>query len=163
MLTRTAPFPAGGHRTASPTWTSEHVADAVRFAVPLGRALFSAIFLAAVMGHFTPQFAEYARRQGVPAPEILVPLAGVIAFAGGLSILLGYHARIGALLIAVFLVPVTFYMHNFWAVTDTMQRQMQEANFMKNMAMLGAALWMTYCGAGPFSFDNRRAEKRLRR
>jgi len=113
------------------------------------------------VGHFTPQFAEYARRQGVPAPEILVPFAGVIALAGGLSILLGYHARIGALLIVVFLVPVTFYMHNFWAVTASMQRQMQEANFIKNLGLLGAALWMTYCGAGPFSLDSRMAAKRV--
>jgi putative oxidoreductase len=47
-------------------------------------------------------------------------------------------------------------MHNFWAVTDPMMRQMQMAMFMKNIAMLGGALLITQFGAGPWSLDNRK-------
>jgi len=92
----------------------------------------------------------------VPLPSVLVPLSGVIAIAGGLSILLGYHAKIGAWLIVVFLVPVTVMMHNFWTVTDPMMMQMQMMMFMKNLSMLGGALLITQFGAGPFSLDARR-------
>ena len=81
---------------------------------------------------------------------------GVIALAGGLSILLGYRAKIGACLIALFLIAVTPVLHNFWTVADPMTRQMQMMMFMKNVAMLGGALLITQQGAGPWSLDNRK-------
>ena len=57
--------------------------------------------------HFSGQTIAYAASQGVPLPSILVPFSGLLALVGGLSILLGYRAKIGAWLIAVFLVGVT--------------------------------------------------------
>ena len=90
---------------------------------------------------------------------ILVPILvlGVIAVLGGLSVALGYRARVGAWLIVVFLVPVTLTMHAFWGVSDPMMAQMQMVMFMKNLSMLGAALLLAYHGAGPISFDRRRS------
>jgi putative oxidoreductase len=88
--------------------------------------------------------------------SIAVPLSGMIALAGGLSILLGYRARWGAWLIVLFLVPVTIIMHNFWAVTDPNAAQMQQIMFMKNLSMLGAALMITHFGSGPLSLDDRK-------
>jgi putative oxidoreductase len=94
-----------------------------------------------------------AERSGVPFAGIAVPLAGVVALAGGLSVLIGYHARIGAALVAAFLIPVTLFMHPFWAVSEPMGRQMQTASFMKNVALLGAALLIAHFGAGALSLD----------
>ncbi len=125
--------------------------------VVLGRLLFAAIFLMAGLGHFSKQEIGYAAAQGVPLASIAVPLSGVLALAGGLSILLGYRAKLGAWLIVLFLVPVTVMMHNFWAVKDPMIAQMQMIMFMKNVAMLGAALLITQFGAGPLSLDARRS------
>src|SRR3979409_1223699 len=93
-----------------------------------------------VLGHFSPAYIGYAAQQGVPAAALMVALSGVIATLGGLSITLGYKAKIGAWLIVLFLVPVTFKMHAFWAVTAPMMRGMQIAMFMKNVSMLGASL-----------------------
>ena len=107
------------------------------------------------MSHFTGGAASYAQAQGVPFAFILVPLSGVIAIAGGLSIAFGYKAKIGAWLIVIFLIPVTLMMHAFWKETDAMQIQMQMTNFMKNTSMLGAAFLIAYFGAGPCSLDNR--------
>jgi putative oxidoreductase len=73
--------------------------------------------------------------------------------AGGLSILLGYRAKIGAWLIVLFLVSVTPAMHNSWAVHDPMMAQMQMIMFMKNLSMLGGTLLISHFGAGPFSLD----------
>jgi putative oxidoreductase len=92
----------------------------------------------------------------VPLASLAVPLSGVIALAGGLSILLGYRARIGAWLIALFLALVTPALHNFWAVSDPMMHQMQFIMFMKNLSMLGGALLITQLGSGPWSLDARR-------
>lgn len=125
------------------------------YVVPVGRAFFAAIFLMSLLTHFSPQAIGYATQAGVPFARLSVPLSGLIAFAGGLSVLLGYRARIGAWLIVIFLVPVTVMMHNFWAVADPMMAQMQQAMFMKNLSMLGGALLVTYFGAGPISLDAR--------
>ncbi len=131
------------------------------YLVPLGRFLYSAIFLMTLFGHFSAGYIGYAAQAGVPAPGLLVPLSGVIAILGGLSITLGYKAKIGGWLIVLFLVPVTFKMHAFWAVTDPMMHGMQLALFWKNVSMLGAALLITHFGAGPLSLDARRASSPL--
>jgi putative oxidoreductase len=129
----------------------------VRYLVPLGRFCFSLIFLMTPLGHFSRAYVGYAAQQGVPAAALLVPLSGVIATAGALSVTLGYKAKAGAWLLIVFLIPVTFMMHNFWAVPDPMMRGMQLALFMKNVSMFGAALLIAHFGAGPVSLDARRA------
>jgi putative oxidoreductase len=121
----------------------------------LGRLLFALIFLMAGPGHFASQSIAYAASQGVPLASFLVPLSGIIAAAGGLSVLLGYHAKIGAWLIVLFLIGVT-PLHNFWAVTDPMMHQLQMVMFMKNLSMLGGALLITQLGSGPWSLDARR-------
>jgi putative oxidoreductase len=92
----------------------------------------------------------------VPLASIAVPLSGVLALAGGLSILLGFHARIGAWLIVLFLAGVTPMMHKFWGVTDQMMHQMQFIMFMKNVSMIGGALLISQLGSGPWSLDARR-------
>jgi putative oxidoreductase len=87
---------------------------------------------------------EYARGYGAPAPELTVPLTGVMAVAGGLMVALGLWGDLGALLLAAFLIPVTWYMHGFWRETDPMQRANQMAHFSKNAALLGGALVLFY-------------------
>jgi putative oxidoreductase len=125
--------------------------------VVLGRFFFALIFLLAGANHFNKQTIGYAASQSVPLASIAVPLSGVLAIAGGLSILLGYRAKLGAWLIVLFLVPVTLMMHKFWAVTDPMMAQIQMILFMKNVSMLGGALLISHFGAGPFSLDGRRS------
>jgi putative oxidoreductase len=125
--------------------------------VVLGRFLYVLIFLMAGANHFSRQTIGFAASQGVPLASIAVPLSGVLAIAGGLSILLGYRAKLGAWLIVLFLVPVTLMMHKFWAVQDPMMAQIQMILFMKNVAMLGGALLISQFGAGPFSLDARRS------
>lgn len=125
--------------------------------VLLGRFLFAAIFLMSSVGHFSKQTIASATAQGVPLASLAVPVSGLMALGGGLSILLGYRAKVGAWLIALFLVPVTFMMHKFWAVSDPAMAQLQMIMFMKNLSMLGSALLITQFGAGAFSLDARRS------
>jgi putative oxidoreductase len=124
--------------------------------VLLGRFFFVLIFLMAGPNHFSSQTIAYAASQGVPMASFAVPFSGALAVLGGLSILLGYRARIGAWLIVLFLVGVTPMMHKFWTVPDPMMHQMQMIMFMKNVAMLGGALLISQFGAGPWSLDSRR-------
>src|SRR5260221_8872472 len=123
----------------------------MKYIVLMGRVLFSSIFVMASLGHFSDQTISYAAAQGVPLASIAVPLSGVLALLGGLSVALGYKAKYGAWLLALFLVPVTVMMHNFWAIADPMTARMQQAMFMKNLTMLGTAFLISYFGSGPLS------------
>jgi putative oxidoreductase len=121
--------------------------------VVLGRFLYALIFLFGGASHFSKQTIEYAASQGVPLASIAVPLSGIFAIAGGLSILLGYRAKLGAGLIMLFLVRTILMMDRFWAMHDPLMARMHMALFMENLALIGGALLISQFGAGPFSVD----------
>jgi putative oxidoreductase len=122
------------------------------------RTMLALIFLMSALGNKIPNFngiAQYMGSEGVPAPKFL--LAGAIAFllVGSASLILGYKARIGAALLFVFLVLATYYFHDFWTFADAAERQQQTIQFMKNLSMMGAMLFVVANGAGPWSLDQR--------
>jgi putative oxidoreductase len=127
----------------------------MKYIVLIGRILYSAVFISASLGHFSHDAVAYAMDYGIPAASVLVPLSGILAFLGGLSILIGFKARYGAWLIVLFLLPVTFIMHNFWMIDDLQMQATQKAMFLANLSMLGAALMITHFGSGPMSVDKR--------
>jgi putative oxidoreductase len=125
----------------------------------VARVMLSLIFLTSAVGNKIPNFngiSQYMAGEGVPAPKIL--LAGAIAFLllGSASLVLGYQARIGAALLLVFLAAATYYFHDFWTFADAAERQQQTIQFMKNLSMMGAMLFVIANGAGAWSLDGRR-------
>jgi putative oxidoreductase len=125
----------------------------MRYSVLAGRLLFSVIFIIASAGHFSSATIDYAVHEGVPMARLLVPLSGILALMGGLSVLVGFQTRLGAALLVAFLLPVTFAMHRFWTAPDATTFVIEQAMFMKNLSMLGGALIISYFGAGPLSLD----------
>jgi putative oxidoreductase len=123
---------------------------------PAGRILFALIFITAAPRHFTHEGIQHAAEIGVPLAGLLVPISGVMALAGGLSVAAGYKARWGAWLLVGFLVPVTMMMHAYWKLHDPAVIHVQQAMFAKNLSMLGAALLITRFGAGEISMDGRK-------
>lgn len=125
----------------------------MKYMVLIGRIFYSLMFIISGAGHFSKLSIEWASGQGVLMPSFLVPAAGIMAIIGGLSIMFGFKTRWGAWILVVFLIPVTFIMHNFWAVQDDAIYYTQLSNFLKNISMLGGALLIAYHGAGPYSVD----------
>lgn len=123
------------------------------YLVLVGRQIFAMIFMLASAGHLSPAKIALAAEHGVPMPELLVPISGVIALLGGLSVLFGYRARLGGCLLVVFLVPVTLFMHNFWAAPDTALFRWQLFSFARNFVLLGCACQLVRVGAGSLSLD----------
>jgi len=123
----------------------------------IARISFSLIFLLAAIGHFDAATIAFAKSAGVPLADLAVPASGILALVSGLSIALGFKARLGAIGIVLFLIPTTLMMHNFWSVTDPMMHQMQLTHFMKNVGLLGGALAFVVHGAGALSLDARLA------
>ncbi len=108
----------------------------------IGRIVLGIYYLFNAANHFMQleMMSGYAGSKGVPAPKVAVVGGGLLLLLGGLSILLGYQPYIGVALIVIFLVPVAFMMHNFWAVEDQQMRMGEMVNFMKNIALAASAL-----------------------
>ncbi|MCC6490572.1 MAG: DoxX family protein [Candidatus Hydrogenedentes bacterium] len=131
-------------------------ATLARFAPVLGRVLLSAIFLISGFGKIMDWSgtAGYMASHGMPAVPFLLFMAIVLELGGGLSILLGFQARWGALALVVFLIPATLIFHAFWSA-DPEQAQMQTISFLKNTAILGGLLTVMAHGSGPFSLSGK--------
>ena len=121
----------------------------------LGRLLLAAIFLMAAVGNKIPHFNDVAQVMGsvgIPAPQFMLVGAIVFLVAGSLSIILGYKARIGAVLLLTFLVLASYYFHPFWKLEGQAQQE-QMIQFMKNLSIMGAMLFIVANGSGPMSLD----------
>ena len=108
----------------------------------IGRIIVGAYWLMNAYNHFTQLKAmiPYAQSKGVPMASLLVPGSGLLLLAGGLSMLTGLYPTLGVLALILFLLPVTFTMHNFWAIKDPQMKMGEMVNFTKNMALLGFSL-----------------------
>jgi uncharacterized membrane protein YphA (DoxX/SURF4 family) len=106
------------------------------------RILFGGFFLMSGINHFAKLEAMtgYAKYKKLPAAKLGVLISGLMLVIGGLSVILGYYADLGALLLAIFLVLAAVIFHNFWKETDATAKQNEMLGFMKDIALAGAAL-----------------------
>ncbi len=112
------------------------------FLLVIGRVLFALIFINSGIAHLTKlnDMTGYAQFKKVPAAKLAVIVTGLMLIIGGLYIVFGVYADLGALLLAIFLVPTAFMMHNFWTIQDPQAKQGEMINFFKNLSLAGAAL-----------------------
>ena len=121
-----------------------------------GRILISLIFLMSGFGkvfQFDGQVA-YAASQGVPLASLAIIISIIAELAAATMIIIGYRARLGALILLVWMIPVSIMLHALWNIEDPMAQQMHMIMFMKNLAMMGAMLLIMSFGPGPKSINN---------
>ena len=104
-----------------------------------------------VAGH--AQMVGYATAVGLPMPNVAIWVAALIELALGLAILAGFKTRIAAWVLFFYLIPTTYFFHNFWAATGRGTEQAQMVNFLKNVAIMGGLLVLAVNGAGANSVD----------
>lgn len=109
----------------------------------VGRTLFALVFIFGGVAHFTQSSAMvgYATAKGAPLPKLGVPLTGLMAIAGALCVILGWHRFIGAGLLFIFTLLTSFLMHAFWKEKDAMARMTEMSQFLKDLALGGGALF----------------------
>lgn len=110
-----------------------------------GRLLFGGYFVMNAINHFTKSSAlvGYAASKGVPQPKLAVFGSGVLLAFGGLGVMTGVWVEYALWALVVFLVVVSFKMHNYWSGdVDPGQKMPDMVNFTKNMALLGAVLML---------------------
>jgi len=115
----------------------------------LGRVLLSAIFILSGLGKL-PHFHDIAGMmagKGIPLASVALVITLLIEIGGGLLVLTGFQAKYAALVIALWLIPVTLVFHHFWGIPGE-QQQEQMVNFLKNVAIIGGLLILVYASPG---------------
>jgi len=109
----------------------------------VGRILFAFMFVMSGFNHLAKAeaMAGYAAYKKVPAPKLANLLSGVLMLLGGLSIILGVYADLGALVLAILLVAMAVKMHDFWNAQGE-AKQPEMIGFLKNISMAGGALFL---------------------
>lgn len=123
----------------------------------IGRVMLCTIFFMAAVGNKIPHFNDVAgvmAKVGIPAPQLMLVGAIVFLIAGSVSVIVGFHSRIGASLLLVFLILATYYFHAFWKLSDPQAQQEQMIQFMKNLGLMGAMVLIIANGTGPLSLDS---------
>ena len=110
----------------------------------IARIVFAIMFVMSGINHITKadHMVGYAQFKGVPSPKLAVIGSGVVMGLGGLSLILGVYADLGAIVLAAILLLMAVKMHNFWTLEDAQAKQADMIGFMKNVSMAGGALFM---------------------
>lgn len=115
-----------------------------------GRILFGGYFVMGGAMHFMKMkdMVAMTRQQGVPMPELAVMGTGIVTMLAGLGVVLGVYQSLSLLVLAAFVLIITPIMHAFWKDTDPMMKMVNMQMFMKNTALLGAALALYVFSSG---------------
>jgi putative oxidoreductase len=127
-----------------------------KFGPLAGRILLASIFLMSGYGKIGgfAGTAGYMASKGLPMVEVLLAITIVIELAAAAMIIAGFKARLGATALLLWMIPVTFIFHNFWAMPAD-QQQIQSIMFMKNLGLMGGMLYIMAFGSGPMSVDKK--------
>jgi putative oxidoreductase len=124
----------------------------VSYSILLARVLLSSPFLYSGVDKCWRWSA--AQREvaagGLPWPTLLHLVTVLVQLGGGLSLSLGIEARLGALLLLLFLIPVTVMYHPFWKRSGA-ELVAEADHFLSNLAIVGGLLVIVALGSGPIS------------
>src|SRR5580658_3175445 len=124
----------------------------VSYSILLARVLLSSPFLYSGIDkcwRWSAAQREVAA-SGLPWPTLLHLVTVVVQLGGGLSLLLGIEARLGALLLSLFLVPVTVLYHPFWNRSGA-EFVAEADHFVSNLAIIGGLVAILAVGGGHLS------------
>ena len=118
----------------------------------VARILLSSIFLfSGVKKIFAFSATQaYMAQFGMKMTGLFLVLAILFEFGGGLSVLLGYFPRLGALALLLFLIPTTVVFHRDFA------NPAQVVQFAKNVAVMGGLFAVLSAGGGEFVVRRKR-------
>ena len=127
----------------------------------VARVLTSVVFIVFGYLQFTnigayianPAIVKFANvTGGVITPVVVAYLVAAIDLFGGLLILVGYQTRWAAMILIAFVVLTLIFAHPFWTF-DGPSRAANQVQFYKNLAIIGALLFLIVLGPGRYSLD----------
>ena len=126
----------------------------------IGRLLIIALFLPAGLGKISgfEGTLGYFASLGIPAPVFALVVTIVIEVIGSIALLVGFHTRLVAIVMAIFTLLAAVTGHAYWAAPAD-AAFIAQLLFFKNIAVMGGLLVLASAGAGSFSIDGRKAAK----
>ena len=119
-----------------------------------GRVFLSAVYLYSGVDKLIHRADAIAELQALklPNPELLRPLVIAVQLIGGLMVLLGVQAHLGALLLLGFTALATLIAHRPFDHQGA-ARRMQFTIALEHLAICGGLLLLACFGPGRFSID----------
>jgi len=120
----------------------------------IGRILIGILFLVAgiMKAMNIAGTTGYMTKLGFPAPELMAYLSTIIELAAGVPLIIGWQTRRVAWVLIVYVLIATGMAHRFWEY-EPAQRVNQINHFLKNLALIGAMLYIVVGGPGSASVD----------
>lgn len=118
----------------------------------VARLLFAALFiLSGISKLLDPSAVEqYMVSKGLMYAHPLLYIAAISELVGGVFLLIGLWPRFIATLLTIYLIIVTFTMHNFWALPAP-ESAIQIVEFLKNLGIIGGLLYIIASGGGQWA------------
>ncbi len=112
----------------------------------IGRILFGGYFFMMGINHFMKHemMKNYAESKGINNSSLMIYASGLLIILGGLGVIVGAYIPQSLILIIIFLIPVSIKMHAFWKESDDASKMIEMQNFLKNTALVGAALMLIF-------------------
>ncbi len=107
-----------------------------------GQLIFGGFFLYTGVSHIMNFKAMVAFNESrkVPLPEASMAASILLLIVGGSLVMLRIYAQIGLILLFLFLIPATFFIHDFWNMTDPKKKRDEFISFTMNIGLMGAIL-----------------------
>ncbi len=94
----------------------------------------------------------YFANLGMSPPELMAGSQGCVEFVLGAALILGIATRYAAFGTFVWVLIATAIAHRYWTYPAA-QQGAQYNNFLKNLAIMGGALYVFVLGAGRYAVD----------
>jgi len=129
----------------------------------IARVLVSVVFIVFGFFQFTniagyttnPAIVKFvAATGGIFAPVVVAYLVAAIDLFCGLLILVGFQTRPATIVLIIFVALNLIFAHAFWTMEGP-ARAANQAHFYKNLAVIGALLFLAILGSGRYSLDAR--------
>ena len=123
----------------------------------IGRVVIGAYFLlpGAIAKIFNFQFTfNYMLDHEVPMTSVALIITIAIQFICSISIILGWHSKVSAFILAVLTIIINYYMHDFWDMSAGLQQEHELQNFIKNTGIIAGLLILSAAHPGKYSIKN---------
>ncbi len=134
----------------------------MRYFATLGRVLLGLFFLAAAWDMCAGDHAMMMQRMTehhVPMMPAAYTAIMVLQVFGGAALVVGFGTRIAALVLAAYIIAISYYLHNFWGMPAsapgavTPDHAAEIVAWVRNLAIVGGLLAFVGFGSGPLALD----------
>lgn len=94
--------------------------------------------------------------KNVPLAPVILLVTFLLILISCLSLLIGFHARHGAMTLFAISMASTVAMHDFWHLPIGLERAAEMSIFLRDIAICGGLLLLVGLGPGPCALDNYR-------